>query len=330
MGLFGGTQLQIIRDYSQHSLEYALLNRTNPIFEANRTNINCFIEQYYAYYMVRKSSISEAAIHNPARYEIKKKEEIADFNLCEKSVGFSHYLGKSKQNYYVIDFIHKELSKNFRNDYERIHQYLKNGRCKKNYFARVNDKININDLYEDLITRLNKCHYYIDDELKEDYKQYLRDRLFLLNKKLSNNSLPISTPSEVLTMRDLTYRTKVRLNDNFLLIKKYLCPWSEMYKAENFVYKEKIITKDDINIKYPTYCIYALLPSEQSLPSVWVDNITAYFIYKVLSKEYQAIEIIQEKLNRLLKDDNQTLPLKYIINLLGTVNKYKILDFSNE
>lgn len=156
MGLFGGTQLQIIRDYSQHSLEYALLNRTNPIFEANRTNINCFIEQYYAYYMVRKSSISEAAIHNPARYEIKKKEEIADFNLCEKSVGFSHYLGKSKQNYYVIDFIHKELSKNFRNDYERIHQYLKNGRCKKNYFARVNDKININDLYEDLITRLNR------------------------------------------------------------------------------------------------------------------------------------------------------------------------------
>lgn len=65
---------------------------------------------------------------------------------------------------------------------------------KKNYFARVNDKININDLYEDLITRLNKCHYYIDDELKEDYKQYLRDRLFLLNKKLSNNSLPISMP----------------------------------------------------------------------------------------------------------------------------------------
>ena len=80
MGLFGGTQLQIIRDYSQHSLEYALLNRTNPIFEANRTNINCFIEQYYAYYMVRRSSISKAAIHNPVRYESKKKEEIADFN----------------------------------------------------------------------------------------------------------------------------------------------------------------------------------------------------------------------------------------------------------
>lgn len=60
-----------------------------------------------------------------------------------------------------------------------------------------------------------------------------------------------------------------------------MCPWSEMYKAQKFAYKEFIVKEEDIT--YEKYCMFILTPFHRSMASIWVNEVTAYLIKKVLS-----------------------------------------------
>jgi len=327
MGLFGGTNLPLIREYAQNALSYASSNRFNQVFEENKNDINCFIEQYYAHYLVREGNIDHTVIHRPVKYQSKIREEQTDFNLRNKEIGFGHFLGQSKLNYYVTDFIKRELYENYPNYYEQIHRQFKDGKKQKFYFSKNNIQLNIDDLYNDLMTRLETSHYLIDDELKENYRQYLQDKKTLLNEVSDRNDTTETQSPIPSSINEWKTTTKVRLNDNFIQLKKYLCPWSQMYKAQKFVYKEDVVKASDI--QFNKYCLFARTPFEKSLASIWVNGIMAYVISRILSTNYIEVSNILEKLNLLLKD-NQKLPQRLLFLLLITINEYNIIDFSNE
>ena len=177
------------------------------------------------------------------------------------------------------------------------------------------------------MVRLNRDHYTINDELDSDFLKYLHDKdeifrnMPILNDKNSIESCYKSAIS-------FKPNTRIRLNENFLLIKKYLCPWSIMYKSKKFVDKGRITTADDFSA-VEKYCIYARTPFDSSLVTVWVNDIIAYFLLRVISREYITIREAWERMNRLVQGD-KTLSPKIILLLLTTINEYKILDILND
>lgn len=327
MGLFGGCNIPFIKEYAQNVLAYVLDKYNLSSIPDDANDINCFLEQYYATYLVKKRQLEYSVIHRPVRDKSKKIHELADFNSTNKAAGFTHFLGQSKSNHYVVDFVKHELFCNYRDYYERIHLLFAKGAMKKYYFSRDNQNLNVHDIYDDLMVRLNRDHYTINDELDSDFLKYLHDKdeifrnMPILNDKNSIESCYKSAIS-------FKPNTRIRLNENFLLIKKYLCPWSIMYKSKKFVDKGRITTADDFSA-VEKYCIYARTPFDSSLVTVWVNDIIAYFLLRVISREYITIREAWERMNRLVQGD-KTLSPKIILLLLTTINEYKILDILND
>lgn len=174
--------------------------------------------------------------------------------------------------------------------------------------------------------RLQNSHYIIEDKLKKNYMQYLQDCKNLLETTYSIKS-PTVTKVDLLPIKNWKMSTKFRLNENFIGINRYMCPWSEMYKAQKFAYKDFIIKTEDIT--HEKYCMFVFTPFHKSLASIWVNEITAYLIRKVLSINDLSIEEICNKLNLLVKG-NQEIPLNIIFLLLKTISEYNIIDISNE
>ena len=106
-----------------------------------------------------------------------------------------------------------------------------------------------------------------------------------------------------------------------------MCPWSEMSKAQRFAYKEFIVKEEDLT--YEKYCMFILTPFHRSMASIWVNEITAYLIKKVLSTNDTSMEEIWNKMNLLVKG-NQKISLNIISLLLKTISEYNIIDISNE
>lgn len=156
--------------------------------------------------------------------------------------------------------------------------------------------------------RLQNSHYIIEDKLKKNYMQYLQDCKNLLETTYSIKS-PTVTKVDLLPIKKWKMSTKFRLNENFIGINRYMCPWSEMYKAQKFAYKDFIIKTEDIT--HEKYCMFVFTPFHKSLASIWVNEITAYLIRKVLSINDLSIEEICNKLNLLVKG-NQEIPLNII------------------
>ena len=328
MGIFGGTNLPFISEYANNALKYATKKSSNnKVFEDNKNDINCFIEQYYAYFLTKKMNIDYNVIHRPVRFKNETIGEGTDFNLWDKNIGFSHFLGQSKLNYHVADFVARELYNNYPSYYRLVHNLFKDGHKKEFFFSKENKELNIEYLYTDLMSRLQNSHYILEGKLKKNYMQYLQDSKNLFLETVDSFGSPIASEKNPLPMKDWKLSTKFRLNGNFICINRYMCPWSEMYKAQRFAYKEFIVKEEDIT--YEKYCMFILTPFHRSMASIWVNEITAYLIKKVLSTNDTSMEEIWNKMNLLVKG-NQKISLNIISLLLKTISENNIIDISNE
>lgn len=326
MGLFGGYNISFIREYASNALSYVINNYERNVFKEENNNINCFIEQFYISYLVKKKQLDYEVIHGPVRNNSNKDYELADFNYIHKTAGFSHFLGQSKSNHYVVDFIKQELYSNYIGYYNHIHKIYSNGIKKKYYFSPQNTEININDLYCDLMDRLDGDHYTISEELKLNFRIYLEDKFSIYEGLRSSKPNNITMCNYLFSAKEIKESTKIKLNQNYIKIKKYMCPWSMMFMAQKFVPKERVTVPNDFEIN-EKYCIFAKTPFESSLVSIWVNEIVAFFVTRVLSNKYITVKEIWEQMNTLVIGESK-LPFNSIILLLSTVHNYNIIDIS--
>lgn len=80
------------------------------------------------------------------------------------------------------------------------------------------------------------------------------------------------------------------------------------------------------------YCIFSYTPFEKSISSLWITDLHAYIISKVLSKKFQPISEILVNTQKLLKPTETSNPerLKSLLfNFFKEISYYGIIEFKN-
>ena len=220
--------------------------------------------------------------------------------------------------------------------YHSYKSILKNNTFEYYYFNNLNDNINVNLINKNFQDNLFKSHLKLSDNLMDDFKDFWKFKHELLlkihnSKNTSSNS--ISTSGISLFTEDFS----IRLNDNFLSIKKYRLPWDSLFFSDKFynIGANPIqlgkITEENLKSP-PMYCVFTYTPFESSISTFWMTNLHAYILSRVLNKEFQTISEIANKVQALLsnKQDNSYQKIKSLLLIFfKQISYYEIIETKN-
>lgn len=129
MGIFGGNNVKLIKEYSERSLKMFELNKYSFLM-GNNPALTCFIEQIYlAYFLKEKNVLPDCLleynwIHN-------QKEHIKSAS----NVGFTHLVAESKKNSEILKSLENRVKEDHPEYFQKL-QILKN-RCLEIYDLKI-------------------------------------------------------------------------------------------------------------------------------------------------------------------------------------------------
>lgn len=140
----------------------------------------------------------------------------------------------------------------------------------------------------------------------------------------------------MIRISSLTENLSIRLNENFLSIKKYRLPWDSLFLSDKFsnIGANPIqlgkIAEENLT-KPPMYCVFTYTPFESSISSFWIPNLHAYILSRVLTQEFQTISEITNKVQALLsnKRENSYQKTKSLLLILKEISYYEIIETKN-
>lgn len=328
MGAFGGTNISFIKDYSTHALEFSIANSNKQSFVTNKQDINCFVEQYYMLYLCNKNGINYSTLHTPADMNDIMLSSKCTYNYPTKQSGFNHFLGASKRQELMCDYVKHELFLNHRSYYELIHDIYGDNSMSLHYFNTKNKQLSIQNIHHDMIARLKDKNVILDKELEREYLEFLQYK----QKCLSHADGLISEcdRKDFLYITKINEKTQVCLNDCYIDCLYYTLPWDEIYKTDDII-KESQVTiykKDSVNSSRH-YALFLYTPFDHSLYTVFINNICAYVIQNVLKREIQTVSSVANGINRLLRSESKSYEkaLEFAISIISKLNTYGIIKF---
>lgn len=329
MGIFGGRDLEFIRKYSSNVLDFVKHQHlVSSTFHNNHKDINCFLEQYYLLYLCREQGEKTHTIHTPANLNDKKALAECIYNYPGKHAGFNHFLGSSKKQELMVDYVKNELYSTYPEYYNLIHDEFKASDTKDIYFNLSNKKLNIEKQYSDLMQKLKESNIIFNADIASEYRDFLDYKKACFNFIPKNNSSFSRLADE--QFKYIDYSTKIKLNDCFVACKIFSIPWEELAKAEKITKSPcpRVVTKEELHTSRP-YAVFMLTPFEHSVYTVFMDEVCAYILQNILRKDYLSISEIAEKINFLLKDKvkNINKTLEFTMKVVRIFNMYGILTF---
>ncbi len=330
MGIFGGTDVVFLSRYANNVLSFVKhYASTSETFRLNSKDINCFLEQYYFSYLCRAEGRSTHAIHSEADLSNKRLLTECTYNYPGKKSGFNHFLGSSKKQELMVDYVKYELYSSYPDYYELIHEKLKYSGIKDIYFNANNEKLNIDKLYSSFIQRLKESDIVLDKESQDEYRGFLDYKNSCLDKSKKINTFGKRLTEEQLAQIDSN--TKVRLNDCYISCKRYSIPWDEVDRSEKISKpaSPQVVKKNELHATRP-YAVFLLTPFEHSVFTVFMDEVCAYVIVNILKREFVSVGVIAERISMLLKNQSEGKEkvLEFTRKVINNLNIYGILDFA--
>jgi len=112
-GVFGGTDINFIQDYSRRAFEFVDKN-LDSLHKIKGLNFNIFFEQYLFYCMTLNQEVSTYFERN---FVADQYQGLASFQEVSVSKNYLHLLGEFKQNQQVFRDMSRQLSVEFPNQY---------------------------------------------------------------------------------------------------------------------------------------------------------------------------------------------------------------------
>lgn len=113
MGVFGGTDLKTIKEYTEKSLKMYDLNR-KWLVNTNRSGVTCFIEQIYLAYFLAEKNIEPNFLLKGNWYSAV--EHIVD----AEEKGFTHLVGEAKRNQMVLQLLEERVKRDYPEYFEKL------------------------------------------------------------------------------------------------------------------------------------------------------------------------------------------------------------------
>lgn len=154
-----------------------------------------------------------------------------------------------------------------------------------------------------------KNNLKLSDELISDFNDFWEFKQELVQKcRKSTDSL--SNSNQINNTLNSSDNFSIKLNNNFLSIRKYKLPWDMLFLSDKFynvgmiTNKLNEITTENLK-KPPMYCVFTYTPFESSISSFWITNLHAYILSRVLNQEFQSISEIIIKVQTLLSNNQE-------------------------
>lgn len=336
MGVFGGNNVEFIKKYAQDVIEFVSKNVDNSCLLKKSQNSNCFLEQYYLYYLCKTNKIHYKTIH-PNYYADTTKNKKMQFNIPNETNCFNHFLGNSKKLEIVNDYIKCKLQKYYPEYYNIINRELTQITYEYYYFNKENSNLDIEYSVKNLIKRMSQYNLKLEESLIQEFRSYLQYKLHLLESTISDSHSTLSNSDCNIISK--FNNLQIRLSSNFIETKKYSLPWNLLFFSDEFFFSAKELPESikkitRSNLTRPSiYSIFSYTPFEKSISSLWVTDLHAYIISKVLSSEFQSITDILVNTQKLLKpsETNNSEKLKTLLFIFfKEISYHGIIEFKNE
>lgn len=336
LGIFGGYQVSFIKQYATDVLDFIKKNNIHiDLFITESKNMNCFIEQYYLFFLCSENDVNFDTIH-PDFFSEPEKNKKMFFNIPSESNSFNHFLGNSKKLEIVNDFVKRKLLEHYPSHYEKIKSHLSNNSFEYFYFNKLNARVDVNLIYESFSNNLLKNKLMLSNELCCDFKNFWEYKLELLcnNNKYETTIFKINENINTFSSDD---EFSIKLNDNFISIRKFRLPWDMLFLSDKFYNVEMSINQlneiAEENLKKPPmYCVFTYTPFESSISSFWLTNLHAYILSRVLTQEFQTISELVLKVQGLLSknQENSYNKIKSLLLIfLKEIYYYEIIETKN-
>lgn len=113
MGVFGGSDIKTIKEYTEKSLKMYELNK-KWLAHTNRTGITCFIEQIYLAYYLAEKNIDPTFLLKGNWYNA------VEHNTDAVEKGFTHLVSEAKRNQVVLQLLETRVQKDYPEYFEKL------------------------------------------------------------------------------------------------------------------------------------------------------------------------------------------------------------------
>jgi hypothetical protein len=320
LGIFGGFNVSFIKEYAKDVLEFIAMNIDyKDIFISEAKNVNCFLEQYYLYFLCKERDAFCETVH-PSIFMEPEKNKNKYYDIPDVFNLFNHFLGNSKKTEIVNDFVKWKLLEFHQDFYYKIKKILNNNYSFEYYYInKKNSSVDLDAVNKNFDKNLAKFNLTLSDELMLEFNECWKLKLELLqrcNEIQTVNLTNVQKNNSLNSSDDFL----VRLTNNFITIRKYRLPWDMLFLSDKYFNPEmsqgqlKQISESNLT-KPSVYCVFSYTPFEPSISSFWITDINAYILSKVLSFEYQTLSDIISKIQILLSKESE-LSYEIIKNIL--------------
>lgn len=334
MGIFGGFNVSFIKEYAKNVLDFITLNSDcKDIFISESKNVNCFLEQYYLYFLCLDREIDYETIHPPVFMEPEKNKG-KYYDTPNISNSFNHFLGNSKKTEITNDFVKCKLFEFQQNFYFEIKKAI-NGNYSFEYYHinKNNNSVDLDAVNVSFRKNLSRFNLLLSDELMFEFSECWKLKLQLLQSS-KDTSLVDLISKQANQLSNLQDDPLIRLTNNFITIKKYKLPWDMLFLSDKFFNPAidnelpRQISVSNLT-KPPVYCVFSYTPFESSISSFWIEDINAYILSKVLTFEYQRLSDVILKIHVLLVNKSEFSHEKIkniIIKFILKIKCYEIIE----
>lgn len=336
LGIFGGFEVSFVKQYANDVLDFVNCNiEHKDLFVKESKNMNCFLEQYYLYFLCKENDLSFNTIH-PDFFSEPEKNKKMFFNVPSEYNSFNHFLGNSKKLEIVNDFVKRKLLEYYPTYYTKIKACVTNNSFEYYFFNKSNNCINIRSINNSFNDNLLKNSLKLSDELILDFNDFWEFKQELVQKS-RKSTITLSYSNVTNNTLNSSDNFSIKLNNNFLAIRKYKLPWDMLFLSDKFynvgmiANKLNEITEENLK-KPPMYCVFTYTPFESSISSFWITNLHAYILSRVLNQEFQSISEVIEKVQTLLSNNQENSYHKIkslLLIFLKEISYYEIIETKN-
>lgn len=329
--------MSFIKQYANDVLDFINCNiEHNDLFVKESKNMNCFLEQYYLYFLCKENDLCINTIH-PDFFSEPKKNKKMFFNIPTEYNSFNHFLGNSKKLEIVNDFVKRKLLEYYPSYYTNIKNIFKD-KIQFEFFSfnKSNKNLDMIKIRDCFIDKLSKSNLQLSNKLYLNFIDYWSCKYNLLQVDKNKNQR-ILDYEQVNHALNCSGDFLVKLSDNFIDIRKYELPWEMLYLTDRFENTDVISGEfneisDKNLINPPIYCVFSYTPFESSISSFWITKLHAYILSRVLNKEFQPLSEIIIKVQALLlkNQENSYNKIKSLLLIFfNEISNYEIIDIQN-
>lgn len=328
MGIFGGTDLDLIREYCEGALDFARESARYADRAPANANWNCFIEQYFLTGLCLKKGIDT---------KLLMTDQLADDTDCPGNwisletdglVGYNHYGGTAKLCLSNIDRVYMLMYNLYPEYYERVRELCRTeNRQAQDYFAADNPHYSSDFVHRYLEKHFARSGAEYTPELKADFQTHLELKAQLLAQRPAQ--LPQLTPRHETLALELRPTDEVCLSPRYIGSQKVEHTWDSIYESKLHInLKDWTYLHDGTPAEtYHNVAYYytSYIPSVSSLP---ISDAQLLILNCVLSTDYRSVESIARRIQLLnqnrVNDFGQVL--KHTRHILHYLNAYGLIS----